>query len=367
MKRSYLIILIALFVNIAFAQDKPAYKLYNQKGKDVKYSKMLKEIQTADIVFFGEYHTDPISHWLQYELTKDLYEVKKKDLIIGAEMFEADQQLILDEYLDSAFAADKFEADARLWKNYKTDYKPVVEFAKENGLRYIATNIPRRYASMINKKGFDALDELSDEAKQYIGPDLVELYDPEVDCYKNMLDMFDSGNHTTGKKPAMIAEKDSSIKMPFVHPEIDSTMKMPAMHGRRNMTDSVKTMHAMADSKEPMGKKSPMGMAMGKSKKGEKSSFENYPKAQAAKDATMAHFILKNWKEGKLLFHFDGAYHSDNFEGIVWWINQLKPDLNIKTISIVTQEDIEDLEEDNKEKANYIIAVPESMTQTTRK
>ena len=76
---------------------------------------------------------------------------------------------------------------------------------------------------------------------------------------------------------------------------------------------------------------------------------------------------LKNWKEGKLLFHFDGAYHSDNFEGIVWWINQLKPDLNIKTISIVTQEDIEDLEEDNKEKANYIIAVPESMTQTTRK
>lgn len=254
-----------------------------------------------------------------------------------------------------------------MWGNFKTDYKPVVEFARENGLRYIATNIPRRYASMINKKGFDALDELSDEAKQYIGPDLVELYDPEVACYKNMLDMFDSGSHSTGKKTAMIAEKDSSIKMPFVHPEIDSTMKMPAMHGKRNMPDSVKTMHAMADSKEPMGKKIPMGMAMGKSKNGKKPSFENYPKAQAAKDATMAHFILKNWEEGTLFFHFDGAYHSDNFEGIVWWINQLKPGLNIKTISIVTQEEIEDLEEVNLEKANYIIAVPESMTKTSRK
>jgi hypothetical protein len=114
-----------------------------------------------------------------------------------------------------------------------------------------------------------------------------------------------------------------------------------------------------------MRKKSPM--AMGKSKKEETPSFENYPKAQAAKDATMAHFILKNWKEGKLFFHFDGAYHSDNFEGIVWWINKLKPGLNIKTISIVLQEDIMELEEENIDKANYIITVPVSMTKTNRK
>ena len=31
-----------------------AYSLYNQKGKEVAYSKMLKELQSADIVFFGE-------------------------------------------------------------------------------------------------------------------------------------------------------------------------------------------------------------------------------------------------------------------------------------------------------------------------
>lgn len=108
MKKFYLFIIAALFLNIGFAQDKPAYKLFNQKGKAVKYSKMLKEIQTADIVFFGEQHTDPISHWMQFEITKDLFEIKKKDLTIGAEMFEADQQLVLDEYLDSAFAAEKF-------------------------------------------------------------------------------------------------------------------------------------------------------------------------------------------------------------------------------------------------------------------
>ena len=46
----------------------------------------------------------------------------------------------------------------------------------------------------------------------------------------------------------------------------------------------------------------------------------NLPKAQAAKDATMAHFILKNFDPNKLFLHFDGSYHSDNYEGIVWWI-----------------------------------------------
>lgn len=290
MKKTLLYILFAAFAGLAFTSDKPAYKLYNQKGKEIKYSKMLKELQTADIVFFGERHTDPISHWMQYEITKDLFELKKENLIIGAEMFEADNQLILDEYLDSAFAAKKFEADARLWANYKTDYKPVVEFARENGLRYIATNIPRRYASMIYKKGFDALKELSNEAKQYIGPDLERLYDPEVECYKSMSDIEGMDEHQA----------------------------------------------------------------------------DNLAKSQASKDATMAHFILKNWSENKLFIHFDGAYHSDNFEGIVWWINKLKPGLNIKTISTVYQKDVEKLEEENIDRANYIIAVPETMTQTNR-
>ncbi len=290
MKKSLMLILITAFVGFAFKSDKPAYVLYNQQGKMVKYEKMIKDIQEADIVFFGELHTDPIAHWMQYEITVDLYKTKKQDLIIGSEMFEADNQLLVDEYLAGTYAAKKFEAEAKLWGNYKTDYKPVMDFAKDSGLRYIATNIPRRYASVVHKKGFEGLDELSDEAKALISPDLQELYDKDTECYANMLKMKGMGAHVN----------------------------------------------------------------------------ENFPMAQAAKDATMAHFILENWSEGKLLFHFDGAYHSDNFEGIVWWINKLKPGLNIKTISTVYQSDIEKLDEDNIDRANYIFAIPETMTQTNR-
>ncbi len=95
-------------------------------------------------------------------------------------------------------------------------------------------------------------------------------------------------------------------------------------------------------------------------------SMKNLPKAQAAKDATMAHFILENWTEGELFFHYNGAYHSNDFEGIVWWINKLKPGLNIQTIGVVQQAQLDSLETVNKDIANFVIVVPENMTNTSR-
>jgi len=319
-KKLYLILLIALPM-LSFTSDKPAYLLYSKDGKVVKYSKIIKALQEADIIFFGELHTDPIAHWLQLELTKDLYEQKMENLVLGAEMFEADNQLILTEYLDGRYAADKFEAEMRLWKNYQTDYKPLVEYAKENQIPFIATNIPRRYASVVYKKGFEGLDDLADEAKKFIAP-LPILYDPEVKCYKDMLNMGGMGAPEGDKAPAGMKASD----------EKEAPMTMPAGHGS--------------------------GMAM--------SSMANLPKAQAAKDATMAHFILENWTAGKTMFHFNGTYHSDNFEGIVWHLKQQNPGLKIMTIASVQQSEIDSLEEENSGIASYILCIPENMTRTSR-
>ena len=121
-------LLTGMFTISAMAQ-KPAYKLFKENGKKVKYDKMVEAAKGADMVLFGEHHTNPISHWLQIELTKALFEEKGGDLVLGAEMFETDNQLILDEYLAELITEVKFEEEARLWKNYNTDYKPLVLFA----------------------------------------------------------------------------------------------------------------------------------------------------------------------------------------------------------------------------------------------
>ncbi len=163
----YLLLFIVL---VSFSTDKPAYLVYDKNGNLSDYDKMLLAVNQADIVFFGELHNNPICHWLTLQLAKEMYENKGGRLVIGAEMFEADIQLVLDEYMNGTIKENNFEAESKLWVNYKTDYAPLVNLAKENGLKFIATNLPRRYASLVAKSGLSALDSLSRPAKNFIAP-----------------------------------------------------------------------------------------------------------------------------------------------------------------------------------------------------
>ena len=287
MKRNIIILLSVLFMSFTLNSDKPAYLIYSKDGKKTNYKTMLNQLKNADIVFIGELHNNPISHWLELEISKDLYEINTHGLTLGAEMFEADNQLMLNEYMTGKISTKNFEEQARLWPNYKTDYKPLVEFAKKNKFNFIATNIPRRYASVMFKKGQKGIDNLDKEAKKYMVPMPFE-YDANLKCYADMVEM--------GKKMG---------------------------HGG-----------------------------------------ENFPKSQAIKDATMSYFILKNLEKDKIFVHYNGAYHSDNHEGIAWYIRKTNPALSVKTITTVSQKDINKLDTDNLKKADYIIVVPESMTTT---
>jgi uncharacterized iron-regulated protein len=280
---------IMLFTQYLGAQDKPAYIIYDSKGKEVNYSKMLKQLAESDFVFFGESHNNAIAHWLELEVSKDLFDKRGKDLVLGAEMFEADNQLAMDEYLASYVTDKRFEDETRLWKNYATDYKPLVLFAKEKGLKMIASNVPRRYAGLVSDKGFEGLDAIAADGKKFMVP-LPFPYDSTLACYKDML-------------------------------------TMPGGHGSTKMT-------------------------------------QNFPKAQALKDATMASFIIKNWTKGKIFLHFNGSYHSDKHQGIVWYIMQQKPESKILTISTASQKDISKLEDESKGVADFILVVPEDMTNT---
>jgi uncharacterized iron-regulated protein len=278
---------LALYVfMVSMASDKPAYQLFDVRCKKTTYEKLLKDAAECQVVLFGELHNNPISHWMELQLTKDLFKLKKQNLVLGAEMFESDNQLLLDQYMKGEITADTFAAKARLWPNYATDYKPLVEFARNTNLKFVATNIPRKYASRVFKYGFEVLDTLSEQQKALMAPLPIE-YDPELDCYKKMLEMEMSG------------------------------MASP-----------------------------------------------NLPRSQAIKDATMAHFISKNIGEGKLLLHFNGSYHSDNFEGIMWYLKRLDPYMKILTIATIESADLKILPDEYLLLADYILVVPEDMTKT---
>ena len=144
----------------------------------------------SDIVMFGEHHNNSIVHWLQLEATTDLS--KLSGLTLGAEMFEADNQTQLNNYLKGEIDQKTFDTVARLWNNYPTDYKPLVDFAKENKLHFIATNIPRRFASEVFRGGFKSLEALFDEEKSWVAP-LPIKYDANLPGYVKMIEMM--GGH----------------------------------------------------------------------------------------------------------------------------------------------------------------------------
>lgn len=211
-------IILGLLVTLSLSaqKEKPAYKVFTGEGKKADYGDVLKEVLKADVVFFGELHDNPIAHWLEFEVTKDLYAGKGKSLVLAAEMFETDNQILIDEYFSGLIKESSFESEARLWNNYKTDYKPLVDFAKTNGLKFVASNIPRRYASMVNTGGFEALEKVSAEGLKFIAPLPIE-YDPEVACYKDMLAMGGGAmGHATANLPKAQAIKDATMAQSIV-------------------------------------------------------------------------------------------------------------------------------------------------------
>lgn len=136
---------------------------YDSTGVEMSYAEVLTYMESKDVVLFGEHHNSAIIHWIQKRLIEDLS--KRKSLVLGGEFFERDDQLVINEYLQGLVPDKNFESEAKLWTNYETDYRPILSFAKENELPFIATNVPRRYASLVAKHGLDTLKTLNESAK----------------------------------------------------------------------------------------------------------------------------------------------------------------------------------------------------------
>jgi uncharacterized iron-regulated protein len=202
-------ILIAVVLSLfSFRSDKKAFVLFNSEGKEVLFSKLVESAKEADVILFGEFHDNPIDHWLEQEITKELYDSKKGDLMLGAEMFESDDQIALNEYLSGLVSEKTLKDEVKLWTNYPSDYKPLVDFAKKNKLKFIATNVPRRYANMVYSKGLEKLDSIEVDAKKWIAPLPIE-YDSTLSCYAEIFK--NAEGHGGQNLPKSQAVKDATM------------------------------------------------------------------------------------------------------------------------------------------------------------
>jgi uncharacterized iron-regulated protein len=182
------------------------YALFDGDGKPMTHKRMLRSVEGAEIVLFGELHNNPIAHWLQLEVARHL--AAQGPLVLGAEMVEADDQAVLDRYLRGEIDRAAMDTLARLWRNHATDYAPLVELAKEKGLPFIATNVPRRFARAVSKGGFPALDTVPVAQRAWFAP-LPIAFDPTLPGYVRMLTLM--GDHASPTMAQAQALKDATM------------------------------------------------------------------------------------------------------------------------------------------------------------
>jgi uncharacterized iron-regulated protein len=146
------------------------FKIYNSSTRQpATIEEMVAACSDANVVFFGEEHSDSAGHYLEAAIFKAMYKSYGSNLALSMEMFETDCQLVIDEYLSGLINEDRLIRDGRAWNNYK-DYRPAVEFAKANKLAVVAANPPRRYVNLVTRRGMRSLDSLPQASKKFLPP-----------------------------------------------------------------------------------------------------------------------------------------------------------------------------------------------------
>lgn len=280
-----LIFSLAVCSQIVAQGDLKAYQFY-QDSTPISFEKAIDVMSESNVVLFGEFHDHAMVHWLQLKAAQ--YLMKREKLIMGGEFFETDDQLLLDELLSGVTPMKKFKAEAKLWPNFETDYQPIIQLAIDSQITFIATNIPRRYASFVARNGIDTLSSFSNAARSLMPP-LPMPFSMETPGYQEVFDMMGGG------------------------------------HGMES---------------------------------------ENFVKAQALKDYTMAYNIGENTKKKSLFLHFNGDFHSADNGGIYWYLNELYPKLKVTSIKVVQIMHEDTVSVDELVGGDIILVVSEDFTRT---
>jgi uncharacterized iron-regulated protein len=149
-------------VSVGPGGDTSDYRLYQvSEGRFVTLEDLAADLAGADVLFFGEFHDDQTVHRVQQELFTRVGEARDRALVLGLEMFERDVQPVLDGYVSGEIEEEEFLEQARPWPNYRTDYRPLVEMARDRGGQVVGTNMPQALATGIARAGLTSLEGLS--------------------------------------------------------------------------------------------------------------------------------------------------------------------------------------------------------------
>ncbi|HEY0970071.1 MAG TPA: ChaN family lipoprotein [Gemmatimonadales bacterium] len=245
------------------------------RGAATSLDAMLDALAGADVVFVGEQHDDPATHRLELAVLEGLAR-RGRDVTLSLEMFERDVQPALDAYLSGRASEAAMLSDARPWGNYASDYRPLVELARERGWPVIAANVPRPLAAAVARGGLAALDTLPPALRAHAA---AQILCPD-DAYRRKFAQVMGGSGAHGS--------------PHGNPQGGATDSTAAA-----------------------------------------ALLERIYQAQCVKDETMAESVARALVPGRVVVHVTGAFHSDERLGTVERVLRRAPDARVLVVSAV--------------------------------
>ncbi|MEZ4525640.1 MAG: ChaN family lipoprotein [Desulfobacterales bacterium] len=297
--------------------DKSDYRIFSREGTAADLADIVTASENADVIFIGESHGDPAAHFLEEEIFRKICfnsrkQKKVRPFFLSLEMFERDVQAVVDEYLADLITEKHFLDSARPWHNYRQDYRPLVEFAKENRIPVIAANAPGRYVNRVSRLGPAALNDLPCSAKNWLPPLPYAAASP---AYREKFRKFWEENE---KKRAEMKEKGHNM---------------------------------------------PQGHAVSPK---EQFQFEHLLAAQSLWDASMAHAISLRAKKnpGAQILQINGQFHSAQGLGIPEHLHAYCPDLRILTITIVPVKGFPNFQAEVSDAGDFVILTDPKLIRT---
>jgi uncharacterized iron-regulated protein len=295
-----ILLFAGLAAQLAAAQGAPAahYRAFDSKGQPATLQSIIDSLEGADVLFVGETHDNAVAHMLEAELLQradarfGTASGKRRDVALSLEMFERDVQTVLDEYLAGLISERHFLLSSRPWKNYETDYRPLIEYARAHRLPVIAANAPARYVSRVSSQGPESLGALSkDVVKSWLPP---LPFPPASGAYAAKFNRFMTGGATPAPTPTPTATTAQATS---------ATQSNP--HGSLHLLE-----------------------------------------AQTLRDSSMAYRIAEFLKRGRdpLVVQVNGTFHSEERLGVPEQLARYRPKARTVVVTIVPEDDFPDFD-----------------------
>ncbi len=307
------------------------FEVFAGNGEPASLEDIVQALPGVDVVLVGESHNDPVGHWIETELLRRALQPAQaaggvdrvRPVVLSLEMFERDVQGIVDEYLRDLITEDQFKEDARAWKYYDADYRPLVELAKQAGIPVIAANAPRRYVNRVTRLGREGLNDLSPSSLVHLPP--LPYPQPSQRYREEWLTLMAEMPMERACPPQ--SGEDEVQGGPVVGPHTE----------------------------EPSPTRAPSHMA---------SFMENGLQAQALWDASMAHAITTQLETnpGSLVLHVVGGFHVENHTGVPEQVQHYRPGTRMLVVSVELADDFRSFDpEEHAGRGDYVILTDESM------